>query len=574
MKFSIDSSKIILIYCIYLCTAWNLSHAQNILNKNISIEVTSKKLNYALEVISNKGDFYFSYNSNIIKRDSLVSLNAYNKTIKQILSTLLGNNYEYKERDNYLIIHRAPIKVTLITDKAITTDNIYTVSGYVLDSETGEVISNASVYEKHLLTATLTNEKGFFKIRLKSKANTAAISVSKEFYQDTTVVIQPKYNQQINITLQPIEEDQEVVTIAPEDYFIADSAKSQSNTDSLSIVHKSNINEDSVKVEKTKIGSFFLSAKQKIQSLNLKKFFTERPFQLSLVPGLSTNGRLNSQVINTASFNILGGYSGGTNGLEIGGFFNINKKHVSYLQAATIFNIVGGNVTGIQIAGASNTVLGNVIGIQTTIGNNWVRGNFTGLQLAGFSNVSNKEVRGGQIALFNYAKKLKGVQFGLINVCDTSNGYSFGIINIVFKGYHKLSVYTNETMDVNFAFKTGNSKLYSILLGGINTKPNEKAYSFGYGIGHEFKLGNVLSLNPEVSSQLLYLGTWNYTNFLSNISMNFNIKLNKYISLFGGPSYILYYSDQPSPVTGYKFIFPESRYQKQWFGWNAGINFF
>ncbi|HEX3168339.1 MAG TPA: hypothetical protein VHQ93_18850, partial [Chitinophagaceae bacterium] len=60
--------------------------SQAILQKNISLDVNNQRLDNVLEILSNKGDFYFSYNSSIIKKDSLVSFRASNKTVKEILS--------------------------------------------------------------------------------------------------------------------------------------------------------------------------------------------------------------------------------------------------------------------------------------------------------------------------------------------------------------------------------------------------------------------------------------------------------------------------------------------------------
>src|SRR5205085_1128066 len=171
------------------------------------------------EILSNKGDFYFSYNSNILKRDSLVTLTVYNKTIKQVLDFLFSSEYEFKESGNYIIIRRAPIKVSVLTNKAITADKIYTVSGYVLDDESGEKLSDVSIYEKRLLVSALTNQNGFFKIKLRSKNKTAELTVSKEFYEDTTIVVQPRYNQQLTITIQPLQKDQQIITVSPQDYF-------------------------------------------------------------------------------------------------------------------------------------------------------------------------------------------------------------------------------------------------------------------------------------------------------------------------------------------------------------------
>jgi CarboxypepD_reg-like domain len=589
-------------------------HAQSILDKNISFEVNRQRLDNVLEIISNKGDFYFSYNSNIIKRDSLVTLTAYNKSVKQVLDFLFSDAYEYKESGNYIIIRRAPIKVSLITNKAVTEDKVYTVSGYVLDDESGQKVSDASIYEKRLLAAALTDENGYFKIRLKSKSKTAELTVSKEFYQDTTVVIEPRYNQQLTITIMPQEENQALVTVSPNDYYVPDSLKLSIESDST-LTEYLYVKKDSARLEKTAAGNFLLSSKQKIQSLNLVKFFTEKPFQVSVVPGMSTHGRLSPQIVNNFSLNIFGGYTGGLNGVEFGGLFNLDKRDVKFFQAAGLFNLTGGSVTGAQFAGVNNTVINNLNGWQTAGIYNYTKGKVNGwqlagihnhatdtargLQIAGVSNYANKKINGLQIAgignfsrremngvqvagIFNYAKKLHGVQIGLINISDTSSGYSIGLLNLVNKGYHKISLFTNETMNTNLDVKTGNSKLYSMLIGGINLSDSAKIYSFGFGLGHDFIFSNKFSLSTELSSQYVYLGRWGYTNLLNKFSLNFNLHLNKKIALFGGPSFNVYYSDQGIGFNGYKKTIPSSAYHhfnfsphvNGWIGWNAGITLF
>jgi hypothetical protein len=591
------------------------SYSQAILQKNISLDVNRQRLENVLEILSNKGDFYFSYNSSIVKKDSLVSFRASNKTVKEILTQLFNNTYEFRESGNYIIIRKAPIRMTVVTQKGVTEEKIYSVSGFVYDEESGAAINEASIYEKKMLASALTNEQGFFKIKLKSsKLSTAELTVSKEFYEDTTIKIQPRFDQQLSITMMPVEISENNVVIKPEDYLAPDSL--QVITDTTVAEQLPAVN-DSIKVQQTGVGRFLLSGKQKVQSLNLKNFFTTRPFQISLVPGVSTHGQLNSQVINNFSLNIFGGYTAGTNGFEIGGLFNIDQKDVKYFQAAGLFNSVGGKVTGFQAAGINNLVQDNVYGFQAAGINNFVTGkmhgfqaagiynhvsdsvkgfqvagigNFSkekasGVQIAGVSNISNREMNGVQIAgVVNYAKKLKGLQIGLINIADTSAGYSIGLINIIIKGYHKLSFSANEVENVNAAFKTGNSKLYSILRAGVNLSDSNKVYSFGYGLGSELSINKkkTLSINPELSCQYLYLGSWDYLNLLNRFDLNFNIKLGKYVSLFGGPSYSVYVTDQNVAFDGYRFPVPPSHYNTTkfsnkvtgWFGWNAGINFF
>ena len=591
----------------------NVLQAQSLLTRNISMDVNRQRLDQVLEIISNKGNFYFSYNSSIIRQDSLVTLSVSNQTVREVLNRLFPSNYEFRESGNYIIIRKAPIRITLVTNKTVATEKYYLVSGYVLDDQTAQHINQATVYEKNQLVAANTNEEGYFKLKLKQKNKAAELTVSKQFYEDTTVYIEPGVNQQLTITLMPVFIGANTI-IGPEDYLAPEQLKVRVQTDST-ITEYTYVRTDSVKVERTAVGKFFLSSKQLLQSLNLNKFFTERPFQVSVVPGLSSRGKLAPQVTNNVSFNLFGGYNGGVNGIEVGGLFNINRLDVQYVQVTGIFNITGGNQIGFQGGGISNTVLGSTEGVQVGgissftkgkfngfqaggiynhVGDslagvqvagiaNYVRNKASGVQIAGISNFSNRDMKGVQISgVFNYAKRLKGLQIGLINVADTSSGFSIGLINIILKGYHKLSFSTDEVVNINGAFKTGNTKLYSILKGGVNLDNDERVVTFGYGLGSEWRLGKIFSINPELTGQYLFLGNWDYTNLLGKINVNLTIHAGKYFSIFAGPVFNVYYSDGIHPAAGYKATIPPAGFHiydieknvKGWFGYHAGINFF
>jgi hypothetical protein len=634
------------------CLIHSHVYAQSLLDRKISIEVANQRLSQVLKLISSKGNFYFSYNSSIIARDSLISFSAANRSVKQVLDQLCGNQYKWQQNNNYIILRKAPITApSLVASQTPSAEKLYTVTGYVLNGETGEKVENVSIYEKQRLVLATSDDKGFFKIKLKSRYSTASLSISREMYEDTTVVIQPKYDQQVTIVITPVVASEPMVTISPIENELPDTIVVKLPSD---ILATATFPKEDIPVEKTKWGKRLLSAKQNIQSINLKKFFADRTFQVSLTPGLSTHGKLSAQVVNNFSVNVVGGYTAGVNGIELAGAFNVNKKDVKYLQAAGLINITGGSVTGGQLAGIHNHVLGNVSGIQASGFSNFVKGNVTGaqlssihnhvsgsftgiqasnfsnfikgkligvqlsdihnvcydsvvglqaagivnfahkkvtgVQLAGIGNFSNRELDGVQISsIFNYAKKLRGVQIGLINVSDTSDGYSIGLINIVFKGYHKIALSTNEVLKFNAAFKTGNSKLYSILLvgyrgedGAWGSDDTSRIISFGYGLGHEFAIGKRFSINPEFTTQYLYQDNWSNANAMSKLHLEFNLKLGKYVTLFAGPSFTMYYSENEkssaelqSPLASSYHTFDLwDNEVKAWFGWNAGISIF
>ena len=555
-------------------------HFSKYLFKPIDLEIRNERLENVLDTISKKADFYFSYNSNLIQRDSLVSISVKNTTVKEILDKLLAFRFEYKEQADHVILRPAFSRLVITPENIDNHQKQYSITGYVRDEKTGQPIKDVSVYEKRLLKSTLTDADGYFRLRFRGEHKSVILTAGKENYRDTTVLFLSTLN------------------ISPQGY--ADTSESYGSSN---------------RVERSGVGRFLVSSRQKIQSLNIPNFLASTPFQASLTPGLSSHGMLSSKVINKASLNVFGGYTAGVDGVEVAGLFNINRNDVKYVQVAGLTNLVGGSVEGVQVGGIMNTVLDKVNGVQVggvmntvsgtvsgvQIGGvlNGVKNNFSGVQIAGALNLNNSDFEGIQIAgavnltrhtfkgvqigVFNYAGKAEGFRVGLVNVADSSSAYSLGLINWVNKGYHKISISTNEITNTNITFKTGNSKLYTIYSGSINFSPNEKVYAGGLGLGHDFIFSNKLSLSAEVSSKYVYLGRIEDLNLLNRFESNFQVRLFKPITLFAGPAYNVFYRKIPGtrPVEeGFKAdITPKSHRQfsktaSGWLGWSAGIMLF
>ncbi|RFM27377.1 carboxypeptidase-like regulatory domain-containing protein [Deminuibacter soli] len=549
--------------------------AQSVLTKDIVLHAEQRPLGEVLNRLGKQGGFYFSYNSILLNADSLVNCHAVHVPVKNVLDGLLGGRFEYHETPGYLILLPA----------ASVREHWFYISGYVTDKNSGSYVSGASVYETQQLVSALTNDKGYFRLRLRGRYAAATINVSKDMYQDTVLPVAAGYDQQLQLSIVPAP----VAELTPV------------------VVTKH------VKVEKTWLGRFFLSSKQKMRSLNLNSFFTTKPVQMSITPGLSTHNKMGSQVVNKASLNILGGYTAGLDGAEVAGLFNISQRNVRYVQLAGLFNVVGGHVYGVQAAGFSNTVLDSLNGVQLSGGFNIIKGSMGGVQasgyynhvssnthgvqatgivniaggeahgvqLAGIANIGRRLVNGVQVAgILNYTHKLKGVQIGLINIADTSRGYSIGLINISKVGYHQLLVYANDVTNVNLAYRAGNKKLYSILLAGINTTAGKKAFGFGYGLGTGFYFTPAFALTLEATAQQLYLGSWNNLAQLYRAHAALQYRIAKNIALFAGPAYNFYHTEKPQTAEGYKY-FPLREHDITngkglftWTGWQFGIALF
>jgi len=548
------------------------------LSRNISLNISKQPLRNVLDKISKQGGFNFSYAGALMQKDSIVSLSAQNKTIREVLGQLFQGDVDFKESGNYIILRPASRRFSVVPENIHTRKKLYEIEGYVYDERSGTAVKDASVYEKRLLRSTLTDEKGFFKLKFKKAQEGIILSVSKENFRDTSLQFLS------------------AITVNAQAYLDNDSDEGPSN-----------------RVERFGFGRFLTSSRQRIQSLNIPDFIANSPFQASLLPGMSSHGMLSSQIVNKGSLNVWGGYTAGVDGVEIGGIFNVNKKDVKKVQVAGMLNVVGGSVNGVQAGGLANVVLDSVAGVQAaglanTAGKavngvqaagivnagldrlegvqvagivNFVAKSVRGTQIAGVANVNGGTLKGSQIAgVLNYSKNMHGTQIGLFNVADTSSGVGLGLLNLVRKGYHKVSISTNEVLNTNISIKTGNAKLYTILIGGMNISNSEKVYSVGIGWGHDFIFNDRLSLAAELSTQFLYLGKPISDHYLNKAQTHLQFTAIKGITLFAGPSYSVYNGKATGTAeAGYKRDFapkysrPFSENVKGWIGWNIGLTF-
>lgn len=582
--------------------------SQNLLNKTVSVEAKQRPLSEVLTSMSKQGGFYFSYLTTILPQDSLITISIKNKSVKQVLDMLFSGDYLYKESGNYIILL-----------KKSSGQNYYQISGVVTDKKTGQRLPNASVYERQQLISTLTNNDGYFRLRLKDKNPTVAISVSKDLYTDTSVLLTTGYDQEVTVSISPTTYQLKTVDITGH-----------------------------AQVEKTWFASLFLSSRQKLTSLNIGAFLADKPYQVSLTPGLGTHGRMSGQVVNKFSVNMLGGYAAGVDGVEIGTAFNIVKNDMHKVQVAGLINVVGGKTNGVQIAGFHNNVLdsmkgvqmagvsnitegslrgvqltgaigqvygnmngvqlqglagftrGNIVGWQVSGMLNYSGGKLEGLQLTGLTNYNRKDAHGAQIAgvgninrgimkgaqisaIFNYAKQMDGLQIGLVNIADTVNGYSIGFINIVKRGYKKIVLFSTDVAPFNIAYKAGRSELYSILMGGFRPDQDQSSWSIGYGIGTVIPFNKVLSLPTEVTAQNMFQGGWNHSTQIYRVQPSLAVKLAKRITVFAGPAFSISQPDSENKVSpNHHYIDFGANYPsfkvgsagRGWLGWQAGISLF
>jgi hypothetical protein len=452
--------------------------AQGNLGREITIDkVNHDRFGHVLEQIATKGGFTFAYNNLTIPADSLVSVSDYHGSVYHFLTIMLGDNYEFKEVPGYIVLRHAPNKMYLMASAEPLNGQQLLIRGRVVMADGNQPLKQVSVYEKTQLVSSLTDDDGEFELKLLNGYTTIELTATKEDYRDTTLRLLRE------------------VTV---------------NSNNAKRKYKYYPDGAAGRLAKG-FSRFFISSRQRIQSLNLGGFFASSPYQFSLTPGLSTHGMYNSQVIDHFSLNLVGGYTAGISGMELAGMFNIDRKDVHFLQVAGLFNIVGGRMDGVQVAGMYNQVLMRAAGLQLAGGiNNTVEfgggvqlagiGNIAtdagGVQLAGIFNKANT-VHGLQLAaLFNQAKKVKGVQFaGLFNIADSSD-FPIALVNLITNGRKSLALSLDESQYIHLDLRSGGRVFYGIVGAGYRFDDAAK-HAFDIGFGIHLLNKNWLTLDSE-----------------------------------------------------------------------------
>lgn len=588
-----------------------------ILERKISITLTDESITTALQRIGQLGGFSFSYNATIISDQEKITLTVSNKSAREVLNEIFKGTMNYKDKGKHLILTRVPV--------VAAKETLVTISGYVEDETTGEKVSDASIYDKSTLSSAVTDQYGFYKIKLDSKNPVASLRVSKKNYLDTTVAITAASNQILTITIRPVKKDSVIIEASIQQ---PDTTKQEAST----LLEK----------------EFPYETEANIQNISDTLY---NDIQVSLIPFVSTNGKLSGNVINDYSLNIFGGISLGTRQMEIGFFTNIDRGDVSWLQVAGFGNLVGGDVYGIQaagffnvnrgetkavqvagfantnlsevrgvqLAGFANTNLLSMNGVQVAGFNNFSRGTSVGVQVSGFSNIHLGRYKGSQIAGFanmnkggiqgtqiagfanfaadkitgsqissflNFGRNVRGTQIGLFNYADSLGGVPVGLVSFVKRGYHKIEVSADEVFYTNIAFRTGVRKFYNILFASMKPDYLNKEYnvwSFGYGLGTARKITRWLHFNLDATSQHVSKGSLtDALSLLNKVHAGLDIHFTKNFSLYAGATLNGYFTrttftDYPELFTDYQ---PSVFYDhtdrnnvnlKMWTGWKVGL---
>lgn len=320
---------------------------------------------------------------------------------------------------------------------------------------------------------------------------------------------------------------------------------------------------------------------------------------VDLVPWVGTSS-VAPDAARIFSLNLVGGMSGGTRALEIGGAFNLDYGLVSGAQIGGAFNYSEG-LAGVQIGGAMNLNRGPARGLQIGGALNTAESLY-GAQIGGALNYSGGPVHGVQLggALNLVTDTLHGLQFGAINITDghvhgaqigvinlaASSNASIGAVNIFWDGYVQGEIFGSGDGLAMAGIRHGSGAFYSVYHVGTRLfGDGDVPLAYGVGFGWRVGLSESIEFSADVSAEQVIIepSVWRTDNLIKLRPM-IAVQLTEILAIFGGPTLTVFIGDDTksgssvdayAPVKSWQFTDDDSSVDVGlWPGVTAGVRFF
>jgi len=190
--------------CIFL---YFQSTAQTPLNKKVDFTINELALDDALIELSETAQVNISFRSRLIPKNKIVSITAINESIASILKQLLkGTNIAYRTVNNQIVLFKTepPPPPT------------FTISGYIEDTNSGEKLIGASVFNPINGKGTNSNNYGFYSITLEQ--GTYDLMFSYIGYENLSIPTKLNKDIRLNVSLNGSLTLNEIIVIAKDSF--------------------------------------------------------------------------------------------------------------------------------------------------------------------------------------------------------------------------------------------------------------------------------------------------------------------------------------------------------------------
>jgi len=142
-------------------------------NTKLSFKLNDAKVKDVLNVIEEKSEFYFLFNSKLVDVERKVDINVSNQQVDKILSSLFnGTNVGYTVMDRQIILQ----PTVGVSESMTSMQQQIKVSGKITDATTNETLPGVNIVVKGTTTGTLTDLDGSYTINVPSRKTTLIFS--------------------------------------------------------------------------------------------------------------------------------------------------------------------------------------------------------------------------------------------------------------------------------------------------------------------------------------------------------------------------------------------------------------
>ncbi|NVO21177.1 MAG: carboxypeptidase-like regulatory domain-containing protein [Bacteroidetes bacterium] len=202
------SRSLVLFAWLFLFFGFSAAAQQTILDQKITISRQHSSLYDALNVVSDKAGCLFIYDSQVLENSKRVKLEADDLPLKQVLDKLLANpELAYKVIGKHILIYKAGNSGTEapISNPAPVPDTIKKyalIRGNVYDNQSRKPIPFVSVGIEEFNQGTVTNNDGFFILKVPQEQRNTLLMLSHIGYMSQSLPLELLDDQHVDIYLE------------------------------------------------------------------------------------------------------------------------------------------------------------------------------------------------------------------------------------------------------------------------------------------------------------------------------------------------------------------------------------
>lgn len=198
--------RIISIFLVLFLSLEVKADGGEVLERIITLPKTKGTVYTLLQKVSAESGYLFIYDSSLVPNDTELKIKAGTRSLRQAIYEILRDEMlELKVVGNHILITlgKDKKKSALPSVSSSSETTYFTMAGKLMDSQTGEPISNASILIQGTSTGNVTNQNGEFKLHLPDTLRTGSVVFSHLGYVAQSIEISTLLGRTNVLSLKP-----------------------------------------------------------------------------------------------------------------------------------------------------------------------------------------------------------------------------------------------------------------------------------------------------------------------------------------------------------------------------------